>query len=188
MQEESQSKPSKQSSEPPSSSKGWANISGLFLFLLLVSAVVVFLEVKTQKIEAVSIQPLFFLEEEALSQIPITMQENTLLAVSEPHSEEEKVLRKIKVVVTGYSSTPWETDDTPHITASGTWVKEGIVATNLLPFGTEVRLPEIYGDEVFVVEDRMHPRNVYHVDVWFPTYWDALNFGATTTYIEVLEG
>lgn len=100
-----------------------------------------------------------------------------------------ELVRKMNVVVTAYSSTPWETDGTPYVTASGAWVEEGIVAINSLPFGTRVRIPEVFGDKVFVVEDRLHRRKGnYHVDVWFPSYKDALDFGAKRTYIEVLEG
>ncbi|KPJ73730.1 hypothetical protein AMJ48_00310 [Parcubacteria bacterium DG_74_1] len=74
------------------------------------------------------------------------------------------------------------------MTAAGTGVREGVIANNLLPFGTKVRLPEIYGDKIFVVEDRMNSRvGYYHVDIWLPSYRDALNFGSKRTYIEVLE-
>ncbi|MBI2642454.1 MAG: 3D domain-containing protein [Candidatus Wildermuthbacteria bacterium] len=90
------------------------------------------------------------------------------------------------VVVTAYSSTVSQTDDTPFITASGTQVRDGIVATNILPMGTKIKIPDLYGDRVFVVEDRMHPRKNYQVDIWFPEYSDALNFGAKYEYIEVL--
>ena len=100
----------------------------------------------------------------------------------------EVVAETIRVVVTAYSSTPEQTDETPFITATGTWVREGIVAANFLPMGTKIKLPDLYGDQVFVVEDRMHPSKHFIVDIWFPDYWQALNFGAKRTYIEVLEG
>jgi 3D (Asp-Asp-Asp) domain-containing protein len=93
----------------------------------------------------------------------------------------------IKVVITGYSSTPEETDEDPFITASGDCVHDGIVAANFLPFGSKIRIPEIYGDEIFVVEDRMHPRKKQQIDIWFPSKQEALEFGARYSYIEVLE-
>jgi len=115
------------------------------------------------------------------------LQENSLLPISKP-SNPDQVPKQIEVVVTAYSSSPSETDDTPFITAAGTLVKEGIVASNLLPFGTEIRIPEIYGDKIFVVEDRMSWRKgEYHIDIWFSSYWEALNFGTKRTYIEILE-
>jgi 3D (Asp-Asp-Asp) domain-containing protein len=95
--------------------------------------------------------------------------------------------QKIKVIITAYSSTTWQTDDTPFETASGLTVKDGIVANNLLPFGTEIKIPELYGDKVFTVEDRMHSRKGnYHVDIWFPTLEQAQKFGVKEAYIEVL--
>jgi len=115
-------------------------------------------------------------------------QDNTLLPVSNPTAPEAKVVSRVPVVVTAYSSTVWETDSDPFVTAAGTWVRDGIVANNLLPFGTKVRLPEIYGDKIFVVEDRMSSKKGnYHFDVWFPSYWEAKEFGAQQTYIEILE-
>lgn len=119
----------------------------------------------------------------------IILQENTLVSISNPANPPLKVVKKLPVIITAYSSTPSQTDDTPYITASGSWVKEGIVANNYLPFGTKIRIPEIYGDKVFTVEDRMSwKKGNYHVDIWFPEYQQALSFGAKRTYIEILEG
>ncbi|MDP2864417.1 MAG: 3D domain-containing protein [bacterium] len=116
------------------------------------------------------------------------LQENSLLPISNPSNPEFQLTQKIEVVVTAYSSTVDQTDSDPFITAAGTWVKEGIVASNLLPFGTEIRIPEIYGEKIFVVEDRMSWRKgKYHIDIWFPSYLEALNFGTKKTYIEILE-
>jgi 3D (Asp-Asp-Asp) domain-containing protein len=99
-----------------------------------------------------------------------------------------KITKTIKMVVTAYSSTPEETDSTPFITASGKHVTDGIIANNMLPFGTKVRIPNLYGNKVFVVEDRMHKRKgVYHVDIWFKDQGEAKEFGATLASIEVLE-
>ena len=118
--------------------------------------------------------------------LPI-LQENSLLSFSSPTNPDPVVARELQVVITGYSSSPWETDDTPFITASGKWVKKGIVANNLLSFGTKIRIPELYGEQIFIVEDRMHyNKSNYHIDIWFPSYWEALNFGAKITYIEIL--
>lgn len=123
--------------------------------------------------------------EEAISGV-LTAEDNTLLAISP--LPEPKVKSKVKVIITAYSSTVWQTDDDPFITASGTFVRDGIVANNLLPFGTRIRIPDIYGDKIFTVEDRMNRRKgEYHFDIWFPNYWEAKSFGAKNTYIEILE-
>lgn len=100
----------------------------------------------------------------------------------------KKAVKTIKVIVTAYSSTPEQTDDTPFITASGKYVEDGIVANNMLPLGTKIKIPELYGDKIFVVEDRMNQRKSgYHIDIWFPSYMQAKNFGVRTAEIEVLE-
>lgn len=90
--------------------------------------------------------------------------------------------------VTAYSSTPEETDDTPFITASGTHVRDGIVATNELPMGTKVKIPALYGDKIFTVEDRMHERMKNKVDIWMPTKGAAIRFGIKKAEIVVLAG
>lgn len=81
------------------------------------------------------------------------------------------------VTVTGYSSNYDETDDTPYITASGDFVRDGFVATNFLPFGTKIKIPTLYGNKIFIVKDRMNKRYYYRIDIWFPTKEEALNFG-----------
>ncbi len=90
------------------------------------------------------------------------------------------------VTITAYSSTPDQTDSTPFITASGTNVHDGIIACNFLRFGTKVRFPELYGDKIFVVEDRMALHNSHKIDIWFPTRWQAKQFGVKTAKVEVL--
>ena len=91
------------------------------------------------------------------------------------------------VTVTAYSSTPDQTDATPFITASGKYVRDGIIAANFLPLGTKVRFPTIYGDKIFVVEDRMNSRYYYRTDIWMPTRWQALQFGLRVLPIEILK-
>ena len=88
--------------------------------------------------------------------------------------------------VTAYSSTVDQCDSTPFITANGTHVRDGIVAANWLKFGTRVRIPEMYGDKVFVVTDRMHPRFDNRLDIWMAERSDAVAFGLRHLTIEVL--
>lgn len=91
-----------------------------------------------------------------------------------------------EVTVTAYSSTPDQTDSTPFITASNKTVRWGFVAANFLEFGTKVQIPELYGDQVFVVEDRMHRRFSDRVDIWMPTKAKAKRFGIKRAEIIVL--
>ncbi len=90
------------------------------------------------------------------------------------------------VMASAYSSTPDQTDSTPFITAWGTQVRDGIIATNFLPFGTTIKIPELYGDKIFVVEDRMNRRYTYKIDVWFPERGQAKEFGVKKVTIEVI--
>jgi len=115
----------------------------------------------------------------------LAIQGNSL--VSNSSLPEPKVVKTLNVLATAYSSTPEETDSDPFITAAGTLVRDGIIANNLLPFGTKIRIPELYGDKIFVVEDRMHSRKSnYQIDIWFASHSQAEEFGAKQTYIEVL--
>lgn len=102
-----------------------------------------------------------------------------------PQSAPRSAHKKVRVSMTAYSSTPGQTDSTPFITANGSHVKDGIVAANFLPFGTKVRIPEVFGDKVFSVEDRMNARYYYKIDVWMPTYEEAKNFGIKYVEVEI---
>jgi len=148
----------------------------------ILTSVLVFGIIEIQKAKAESSSNLL-----PILELSIT-QENSLLSVSNRSLPEPKTVQRINMIITAYSSTPWETDDSPCITASGKTVEEGIIANNLLSFGTKVRIPELYGDKIFTVEDRMNQRKgYYHLDIWFPKHQEAKNFGAKRTYIEILE-
>lgn len=80
----------------------------------------------------------------------------------------------LTVTSSAYAPSPYQTDATPCVTASGTTVRPGVVATNFLPFGTVV---SIDGKE-YIVEDRMNSRySGYYMDIWFPSTSQALEFG-----------
>lgn len=91
---------------------------------------------------------------------------------------------KFKVVATAYASNVAQTDSSPCITASGTVVRKGVIATNFLPIGTKLRI----GSEVFVVEDRMNSK--YNgqkiIDIWYPSTSEAIDFGKQNLEIEIL--
>lgn len=89
------------------------------------------------------------------------------------------------VEASAYNSEVAQTDDTPFITASGTTVRHGVIAANFLPIGTLITIPDIYGDEIFVVEDRMNPRYTNTIDIWMESKDDAKRFGRRTVKIYV---
>ncbi len=92
-----------------------------------------------------------------------------------------------KIPTTAYTSRPEETDSTPFITADGSHVRDGIVAANFLKFGTKIRVPELYGDKIFEVHDRMNKRYWYKVDFWMADLQEARNHGVRYVTIEVVE-
>ena len=92
----------------------------------------------------------------------------------------------MEVILTGYSSSFEETDDDPYITASGKRPYFGIVASNFLPLGTKIKIPEIFGEKIFVVEDRMNPRFKDRIDIWFPSSFEAKLFGIKKAKIYIL--
>ena len=104
---------------------------------------------------------------------------------------EPKVVRTYTVVATAYSSTPDQTDDTPCLTANGYDVceanVENIIAANFLKLKTKVRIPDLYGDQIFTVQDRMHPRFDNRIDLWKTDRARAIEFGKRLVKIEVIE-
>lgn len=93
--------------------------------------------------------------------------------------------------MTAYNSEVAQSDSSPCITANGFNVckhgQEDTVAANFLKFGTKVKIPEIFGDRVFIVRDRMNSRYQKRVDVWMIKKQDAINFGVKIAKIVVLE-
>jgi 3D (Asp-Asp-Asp) domain-containing protein len=102
-----------------------------------------------------------------------------------------KVISTGTYKMTAYTSEVAQTDSTPCITANGYNVcKSGVedtIAANFLEFGTKVRIPELYGDRVFIVRDRMNRRYTNRVDIWMKDKHDAIHFGVQVAKIEVLE-
>lgn len=118
--------------------------------------------------------------------VPILIPETILYTPITTMPFSGKRLVHKRVIVTAYSSTPDQTDASPFITASGTEVRDGVVAANWLPIGAYVRLPEVYGEKILVVEDRMHPRNAHKLDVWMSTREQAKEFGVKRLVVEIL--
>ena len=89
---------------------------------------------------------------------------------------------------TAYNSLSGQTDSTPHITATGTRTRPGVVALSRdllrsFPYGSRVTLQDLsgrynFGNRVFIVEDTMAARKTGSIDIWMGSYRDAMNFGA----------
>lgn len=108
---------------------------------------------------------------------------------------------------TGYNSLESQTDDTPFITATGSRTRPGIVAISRdllagsIPYGSLVRLKDLGGyhgggygkfqdkldaQGLFVVEDTLHRRKTQQVDVWFESYYEALQWGIRKVEVELV--
>lgn len=103
-----------------------------------------------------------------------------------PKTNRPAKARTYVVEASGYSSTHDQTDDTPFITASGTYVRDGVIAANFLPIGTVVKIPDLFGNKMFIVEDRMNKRYWMNIDVWFASREAALQFGRKHVKIEIV--
>jgi len=103
----------------------------------------------------------------------------------------DKVIRTSTHTMTAYNSEVGQTDDTPCITANGfDLCKNGVedtIAANFLPMGTKVKIPELFGDRIFVVRDRMNKKHPARVDVWMKDHQSAMNFGVKVAKIQVIE-
>ncbi len=104
-----------------------------------------------------------------------------------PEIADRPARKTLRATVTAYSSSIDETDSDPFTTASGAKTHSGIIAYNHLPFGTRIRFPEIYGDKIFVVEDRLRAgASRTHFDIWLPSKMEAKQWGVKTLVIEIL--
>lgn len=108
-----------------------------------------------------------------------------------PENDNVSVKWSKYTVVTAYNSEAGQTDDSPCITANNFNVcnngVEDTIAANFLPFGAKVKIPELFGDRVFIVRDRMNKRFFHRVDIWMVEKPDALHFGVKMANIEVLQ-
>lgn len=116
-----------------------------------------------------------------------TVHQTAILSSDNVNTASIKIATTRYMVITAYSSTPDQTDASPFITASGAHVRDGIIAANIFPFGTLIKMPKLYGDKIFVVEDRLAPKNGHKIDVWFPSRESAMEFGVKITEIQVLK-
>jgi len=92
--------------------------------------------------------------------------------------------------LTAYNSESSQTDGDPCTTANTFNVcnhgVEDTIAANFLTFGTKVRIPDLFGDRIFIVRDRMNTRYPNRVDIWMINKDDALKFGTRRAEIEII--
>lgn len=161
-----------------------SNLS-LVVFVAVVAAYVLFPKLANADMEFESLM----LNDETISLIIASMQNETQEYGRLPVAQEAPARRQYTISMTAYTSDVAQTDNSPCTTASGLNIcernMENIVAANFLPLGTRVKIPELYGDRVFYVEDRMNKRYNYKMDIWMKDLSDAKVFGVQYVTIEV---
>ncbi len=159
--------------------------ASLFSLVLVVGAYIFFPTVANADIYAgIELQ-----DQETVERIIVSMQNVTRDYGRLPIAQNAEARHEFTIPITAYTSDPYQTDDTPCITASGLDVCErnieNVVAANFLPLGTRVRIPGLYGDRIFYVEDRMNKRYTYKMDIWMKDIDEARTFGLKYATIEV---
>ncbi len=118
---------------------------------------------------------------------PVKSDERGLPIMHSPTTKNGPAITKeLVVTVTAYSSTPDQTDDDPFTMANGHRVHAGAIAANFLSFGTRIMIPELYGNKIFIVEDRMNKRFPNRIDIWFPNRKTVDDFGVQTLKIQII--
>lgn len=102
--------------------------------------------------------------------------------------------KSIKVELTAYSNDKRCSDNWNSQTAMGTETRVGVVAApKNIPLGSKLYIPELKNykeDGIFDVEDRggaikVKKDGTYIIDVWMPTYEEAVQFGRKTTTVYI---
>ncbi|MFB6181316.1 MAG: hypothetical protein ABEJ24_00250 [Candidatus Magasanikbacteria bacterium] len=115
-----------------------------------------------------------------------------------PKSKQKDPIRSYWVVATAYSSEVGQTDDSPCIPSKADFNLcehykkhkiEDTIAANFLPLGAKVKFPELYGDKVFTVRDRMNERynGTARIDFWKSHTSEAENFGVKSVKMEIIK-
>jgi len=109
-----------------------------------------------------------------------------------PKNKDNDVFYKKYITFTAYNSEVAQCDSSPCITANGFNVCEhGIedtIAMNGIRMGTKIRIPELFGDRVFTVRDRMNSRyDSNRGDIWMVDKQEAREFGVKITRVEILK-
>jgi 3D (Asp-Asp-Asp) domain-containing protein len=107
-----------------------------------------------------------------------------------PQSDDLKIVRTDFIAMSAYTSEIGQCDGNPCRTANGFDLcknnTEDSVAANFLPFGTKIRIPDLFGERIFVVRDRMNARYDEKIDIWFKDRPAALRFGVKVAKVEIL--
>jgi 3D (Asp-Asp-Asp) domain-containing protein len=161
----------------------------IFIIILFTLASIVFLDVATSNAnvpstntataQVVRIQ----IEPPSPPEKLTFMQSLGRLLGARPAIQRPDVGTVLTVQASAYAPSPYQTDSTPCLTAAGTRVRRGTIATNFLPMGTIVKI----NDHIYIVEDRMNPKYNQAIDIFFPSTSEALEFGRQELTIEIID-
>jgi 3D (Asp-Asp-Asp) domain-containing protein len=89
--------------------------------------------------------------------------------------------------LTAYTNQPPGNGAHGYLTRSGTHVRWGVVAVDpqLIPLGTRIMIEGF--DEIFIAEDTGGAVRGSHVDIYFPDYYSAVQFGVQYRTIAILD-
>jgi len=125
---------------------------------------------------------------------------HSVLAEADNDLQAVSSVRISRIIATAYNSHPWQTDDTPFITSSGSTVADGTLALSRDLIQAENALMHrmgfnpsgmyAYGDTVFViyvkpmvVNDTMNRRYTNRADIWLDKQSVALKWGKRNVFI-----
>jgi len=109
---------------------------------------------------------------------------------------QETVGKSIKAELTAYTNDPRCTGQWESQTAMQTKTRVGVIAApSKIPLGSKIYIPELKNykaDGMFDVEDRggaikIKKDGTFVIDVWVPTYEEAVKFGRKKTTIYIVE-
>lgn len=112
------------------------------------------------------------------------------------YEENSTYKRAIKAELTAYCDDPRCSEEWGSMTAMQTTTRLGVIAAPKdIPLGSKMYIPELTNmksDGVFDVEDRggaikVKADGTYVIDVWVPSYEEAVAFGRKTTTIYLME-
>lgn len=120
------------------------------------------------------------------------------LKITKAKSQEDKKKKwkPIKAELTAYCNDPRCSDQWGSQTAMQTRTRLGVIAApSNIPLGSKMYIPELANykeDGMFDVEDRggaikIKKDGTYVIDVWVPTYKEAVKFGRKKTTIYLVE-
>ena len=134
------------------------------------------------------VQPVWINDPNNIDRPLIKEKFSTKLNSTNPTLSDQPTLpyRVIYVTATAYSSRVEECDDDPYIAAWGDHVYWGMIASNGFPYNTKIQIPDLYGDKIFAVKDRMNKRYSSRIDVWMPETAEAKQFGVKYIKVRIL--